>query len=254
MAIDLTLAALCGFAFLAGFIDAVVGGGGLIQVPALFVLQPDLPPATLFGTNKFSSIFGTTNASWHYGRRVALPWRAILVTAATAFAFSFLGARAVSLLPPSALRPLILAMLVLVFLYTLWKKDFGALHAPKLSSQQQLLAGILVGALLGFYDGFFGPGTGSFLIFAFVGVFGFSFLVASAAAKLVNLATNAAALAWFIPTGHVLYRSALPMAVFNIAGSWIGAHLAIRKGSGFVRGLFIVVVAALIARMSYDLL
>ena len=143
-------------------------------------------------------------------------------------------------------------MLVLVFLYTLWKKDFGALHAPRLTSSQQSLAGFATGALLGFYDGFFGPGTGSFLIFAFVGLFGFSFLVASAAAKLVNLATNTAALAWFIPTGHVLYRSAVPMAVCNIAGSWIGSQLAIRKGSGFVRVLFIIVVAALIARMSYD--
>ena len=253
MSLDLTLLALCGFAFLAGFIDAVVGGGGLIQVPALFVLRPELGPATLFGTNKFSSVFGTANASWQYARRVQLPWRMLALTAGTAFLFSFLGARAISLFDPALPRPLILLLLVAVFTYTLWKKDFGSLHAPRLSEGQQRLAGLAVGALIGFYDGFFGPGTGSFLIFAFVGLFGYSFLVASAAAKLVNLSTNLAALAWFVPNGQVLYRVAVPMAACNIAGSWLGSHLAIRKGSGFVRSLFILIVATLIARMAYDL-
>lgn len=252
-ALDTTLAALCGFAFVAGFIDAVVGGGGLVQVPALFVLQPQLAPATLFGTNKFSSVFGTANAAWQYARQVQLPWRVLGLTAATAFVFSVLGARAVSVFNPALLRPLVLALLVLVFVYTLWKKDFGSLHAPKLSPRQQTLAGVAVGVLIGFYDGFFGPGTGSFLIFAFVGLFGFSFFAASAAAKLVNLATNLAALAWFIPHGQVVYRLAAPMAVCNIAGSWLGSHLAIKKGSGFVRSLFILIVAALMARMAYDL-
>lgn len=252
-ALDTTLAALCGFAFVAGFIDAVVGGGGLVQVPALFVLQPQLAPATLFGTNKFSSVFGTANAAWQYARRVQLPWRVLGLTAATAFLFSVLGARAVSVFNPALLRPLVLILLAVVFVYTLWKKDFGNLHAPRLSPRQQRLAGLAVGALIGFYDGFFGPGTGSFLIFAFVGLFGFSFLAASAAAKLVNLATNLAALAWFIPHGQVVYRVAAPMAACNIAGSWLGSHLAIRKGSGFVRGLFILIVAALMARMTYDL-
>lgn len=193
---DWTLAALIGFAFVAGFVDAVVGGGGLIQVPALFVLKPELPPATLFGTNKLASIVGTANATWQYARRVQLPWRILLLTAGTAFVFSFLGARAVSYLNPNALRPLIIALLVAVFIYTLIKKDFGQLHAPKLSAWQQRYCGIAMGVVLGFYDGFFGPGTGSFLVFAFVGVFGFSFLLASAAAKVVNVATNAAALAW----------------------------------------------------------
>lgn len=252
MSLDLTLAALCGFAFLAGFIDAVVGGGGLVQVPALFVLKPEMNPATLFGTNKFSSVFGTANASWQYARRVELPWKVLGLTMAMAFVFSFLGARAVTRFDPALLRPLILVMMVAVFVYTLWKKDFGALHAPKLGERQQFLAGALVGMVIGFYDGF-GPGTGSFLVFAFVGLFGFSFLVASAAAKLVNFSTNLAALAWFVPHGQVLYRVAVPMAACNIAGSWIGSHLAIRKGSSFVRSLFIVVVGALIARMAFDL-
>ncbi|MDP3858910.1 MAG: TSUP family transporter [Stagnimonas sp.] len=250
---DLSLLALCGFAFLAGFIDAVVGGGGLVQVPALFVLHPELSPATLFGTNKFASVFGTANASWQYSRRVQLPWKVLGLTMLTAFAFSFLGARTISLFNPALLRPLILMMMIAVFAYTLWKKDFGSLHAPKLSERHQFITGFFVGAAIGFYDGFFGPGTGSFLIFAFVGLFGFSFLVASAAAKLVNFSTNLAALAWFIPHGQVMYRVALPMAACNIAGSYIGSQLAIRKGSGFVRQLFIVIVAALIARMAFDI-
>lgn len=249
---DWTLAALIGFAFLAGFVDAVVGGGGLIQVPALFVLKPELSPATLFGTNKFASIVGTANASWQYARRVQLPWRMLLLTAGTAFVFSFIGARAVSVLDPAALRPLIIALLAGVFVYTLIKKDFGALHAPKLSERQQQGAGVLIGVVIGFYDGFFGPGTGSFLVFAFVGLFGFSFLLASAAAKIVNLATNAAALAWFIPTHHVLYQAAIPMALSNLTGSWLGTHLALRRGSGFVRLFFIGVVALLLARMIWD--
>jgi len=252
--VDWTLAALIGFAFVAGFVDAVVGGGGLIQVPALFVLKPELPPATLFGTNKLASIVGTGNATWQYARRVQLPWRILLHTAGTAFVFSFLGARAVSYLNPNALRPLIIVLLVAVFIYTLIKKDFGQLHAPKLSPLQQRYCGIVMGVVMGFYDGFFGPGTGSFLVFAFVGIFGFSFLLASASAKVVNVATNAAALAWFIPTGHVLYQAALPMAVSNLAGSWCGAHLAIKRGSGFVRVLFICVVALLLAKMIWDTL
>lgn len=249
---DWTLAALCAFALVAGFVDAVVGGGGLIQLPALFVLKPELPPATLFGTNKLASIVGTANATWQYGRRVQLPWRILLLTAGTAFVFSFLGARAVSTFNPNALRPLIIALLFAVFIYTLIKKDFGSLHAPKLTARQQQFCGVAIGIVIGFYDGFFGPGTGSFLVFAFVGLFGFSFLLASAAAKIVNLATNAAALAWFIPTGHVLYQTALPMALCNLAGSWLGAHLAIKRGSSFVRLFFIGVVALLLARMIWD--
>lgn len=248
------LAALCGFAFLAGFIDSIVGGGGLILVPALFVLLPGVPAATLLGTNKATSVWGTAAATAQYMRRVPMEWRATLPAVGAAVLFSFLGARTVAHIPSDFMRPLVLAMLVAVLVYTLWKKDLGSLHAPRLSPAQQLWAGLLLGTVMGFYDGFFGPGTGSFLIFAFVGLFGFSFLAASASAKLVNLMTNAAAFAWFALHGHVLYKVALPMAACNVAGSLIGSHLAIRKGSGFVRILFIVVVCALLARLAWDYL
>lgn len=248
----ITLAALCGFAFLAGFIDAVVGGGGLIQVPALFVLLPQVPAATLLGTNKFASIWGTGTATVQYARRVSMPWHALLPACVAAFIFSFIGAHTVSMMRPDVLKPLILALMVVVLAYTLWKKDLGALHAPRLTRQHEIATGIAVGCVLGFYDGFFGPGTGSFLIFAFVGLFGFSFLAASASAKAVNATTNLAAVGYFIYSDNVLYKMALPMAACNIAGSLIGTRLAIRKGSGFVRGLFILVVSVLIARFAWD--
>lgn len=248
------LAALCGFAFLAGFIDAAAGGGGLIQVPALFVLMPGVTPATLLGTNKFASIWGTLSATIQYSRHVKLDWRVALPTCLAAVVSGYWGAQLVAGVDPSLFKPLVLLLLLAVLAYTLWKKNLGALHAPKLSGATQVLAGLATGAALGFYDGFFGPGTGSFLIFAFVGIFGFSFLAASATAKLVNLITNLAALAFFASHGHVLYQTALPMAAFNVLGSLLGSRLAIRKGSGFVRAIFVLVVSALILRFGYDLL
>lgn len=247
------LIALCGFAFLAGFVDAVVGGGGLIQVPALLVLMPQLPIATLLGTNKAVSIWGTLTATIQYARRLDLDWRATLPMALSALVFGYVGARTVSFLPPELLRPLVLGILVLVLLYTLWKKDFGKLHAPRLGRLGQWGLGLAAGALIGFYDGFFGPGTGSFLVLAFVGLFGFSFLHASASAKLINLITNGAALAYFANAGQVRVDLALPMAVCNVAGALLGARLALRHGAGFVRGLFLVVVSGLLLRFAWDI-
>lgn len=247
------LVLLCGFAFVAGFIDAVAGGGGLVQVPALFVLMPGVPAATLLGTNKFASIWGTLLAAWQYARQVPFEWRATLPTCAAAVLFGFLGARTVAQVPGDFLRPLILLLLLGVLAWTLWRKDLGALHAPKLTPAAQFWTGLAVGSAIGFYDGFFGPGTGSFLIIAFVGLFGFSFLAASASAKAVNVVTNFAALLYFLGHGHVLYAVAAPMALCNVAGSFIGTRLALRLGSRFVRAVFVVVVAALIARYAYDL-
>ncbi len=248
-----TLLALCAFAFLAGFVDAVVGGGGLIQIPALFVLLPGVSPVTLLGTNKFVSLWGTASASWQYLRRVPVEWRATLPMAAAALLSGFLGARVAAQIPSSWFRPLVLVLLIAVLCYTLWNRRLGQLHAPRLSGSAQFWMALLCGGVIGFYDGLFGPGTGSFLIFAFVGLFGFSFLAASASAKLVNVITNLAALAYFISAGYVRYDIAAPLAIFNVAGSLTGSRLAIRKGSGFVRLLFIVVVTILIARFAWDL-
>lgn len=239
-------------AFGAGLVDAVAGGGGLIQVPALFAAYPAEAPATVFGTNKGSSIFGTANAAWRYMRRLAMPWGVALPAAGAAFLFSFVGAATVAWLPKDVVRPVILVLLVCVALYTACRRGFG--EAGGRAPTHALPKALAVGAVLGFYDGFFGPGTGSFLVFAFVRWFGMDFLRATAAAKIVNGSTNLAALAYFGPAGHVIWGTALAMAVFNIAGAHVGAHLAIRRGSGFVRWVFLGATALLIAKFGYDTL
>ncbi|MCX7149126.1 MAG: TSUP family transporter [Rhodocyclales bacterium] len=239
-------------ALFAGFVDAVAGGGGLIQVPTLLMALPAESPATVFGTNKVSSIFGTANAALRYAKRIAMPWGIALPAAAAAFLFSFAGAMVMAWLPKAVVRPLVLGLLVLVMIYTAIRPEFGAVSGSRLEPGLERRWALLVGALLGFYDGFFGPGAGSFMIFAFVRLFRLDFLHASSAAKVVNFATNAAALAYFVPSGHVLWITGLAMAVFNIAGALLGARLALRHGSGFVRWVFLVVASVLIARLAYD--
>ncbi|HEX8988493.1 MAG TPA: TSUP family transporter [Rhodocyclaceae bacterium] len=243
-------AALMLAAFGAGLVDAVAGGGGLIQVPALFSALPGELPATIFGTNKGSSVFGTANAAWRYARRIAIPWEIALPAAGMAFVSSFVGAATVAWLPKEVVRPLILAMLVVVALYTAVHRDFGVEPAPL--HRRGLASVLLVGGILGFYDGFFGPGMGSFLIFAFVRWFGLDFLRASAAAKIVNGSTNLAALVYFIPSGHVLWTLALAMAAFNVLGAQVGTRLAIRRGSNFVRTVFLAATVLLIAKFGHD--
>lgn len=246
---------LGGLAFLAGFVDSVVGGGGLIQLPALLLWLPreasaDL--ATVFGTNKLASICGTGVAVTQYARRVAINWHSILPSAMAAFVCAFLGAMAVAHFNRALLEPVILALLVLVAAYTFLRPDLGTLHAPAFAAHKERSLGLVMGAVLGFYDGFFGPGMGSFLIFTFVGLFGFDFLSATASAKVINFATNLAALLLFASTGHVLYGYGLPMAACQIAGSMAGTSVAMRHGNGFVRLLFLVVSTALIARFGWE--
>lgn len=243
---------LCCGAFLAGLIDAVVGGGGLILIPTLFSVFPNMTPATLFGTNKVASVFGTSAAAITFAKRVKVEWGAAVPAAFAAFTLSFAGAWTVTHIPTDLIRKLLPLVLIFVALYTLKKKDFGRDHAPVHTGSREKLFAILIGGGIGFYDGLFGPGTGSFLIFLFVRFFGFSFLSASAVSKVVNVATNMGALIWFGVSGHIIWQLGLLMAVFNIGGSTIGSRLAIRYGSGFVRILFLVVVSALILKTSYD--
>ena len=253
MSIEFSQLAVLAFAALfAGFIDSVVGGGGLIQIPAVFSVLPREMPATLFGTNKIASVFGTANAAWRYARRVNMPWGTTLPAALAAFACSYVGAMAVAWLPRDMLRPMILVMLVGAAGYTFWRKDFGAIHRPQHAAASELVYALLLGGVIGFYDGFFGPGTGSFLIFLFIRFFGFDFLHASAASKVVNVATNLAAIGYFVPNGFYLPVVAAVMAIANILGSFIGTHLALRHGSGFVRRVFLTVVCALIVKFAWD--
>ncbi|MCS7013166.1 MAG: TSUP family transporter [Chloroherpetonaceae bacterium] len=245
----------CAAAFIAGFIDAIVGGGGLVQLPALFIVLPpetDVPP--ILGTNKLSSICGTSIATVRYARSLLLNWRVALAAAVPAFFFSALGASTVSLFRKETLRPVILLLLLTVAFYTLAHKNFGDAHRPKLSPQKELFYAALVGLVLGFYDGFFGPGTGSFLIFLFISIFGFDFLHASATAKVVNFSTNLAAVLYFGLHGHVLYLIGLPMGVSNILGALLGTRLAMLRGSAFIRTLFLLVIFVIIAKFGYDTL
>lgn len=237
---------------LAGFIDAIVGGGGLILLPALFAVFPSAPPATLFGTNKSAAIWGTAVATWQYSRRVSIRWPALLPGALAALAGAFAGAWSVTLIDPSFMRKLLPVILLALLVYTLAKKELGRTHAPTHSGVQEQWRSAAIGGLIGFYDGFFGPGTGSFFVFLFVRVLGYDFLNASVSAKLLNLATNLAALLLFTWKGHVWWHFALPLAVANVLGSVLGSWLALRHGTGFVRVIFIVVVGALIFKTGKD--
>jgi len=244
---------LAAAALFAGFVDAVAGGGGLVQLPALFVVLPEASAATLFGTNKGASIWGTATAAIQYLQRVRLPRGVLFAALAAALPGAWLGAHTVAALPPASLRPLVLVLLVVVALYTFRRRALGSTHAPRLAGRVATVAGALTGFGLGFYDGLFGPGTGAFLIFVFVRIFGYDFLHASAAAKLVNFATNLAALSFFAGHGHLLWRVAALMAVCNVAGAMIGSRVALQRGAGFVRQVFLGVVCVLIAKIAWDL-
>jgi uncharacterized protein len=243
---------VCIASLFAGFVDAIVGGGGLILVPALFATFPNAHPATLFGSNKGASIWGTGIAAMQYSRRVQMRWRALLPATGAGLVGAFAGAWAVTVVSPDFLRKVLPLILLGVLVYTLAKKELGRHHAPRLAGAAEAWAAGAIGLGIGFYDGFFGPGTGSFFIFLFVRWLGYDFLHASAASKLLNTATNFAALALFAAKGHVWWHFALAMAVANVAGSLLGTHMALRHGTGFVRVVFILVVSALILKTGYD--
>ena len=236
----------------AGLVDAIVGGGGLIMVPSLFGLFPQAVPATLLGTNKAASVWGTAWSAWQYAKRVQLPSGRLLGAMVAALLGAVVGAWLATQLPASRFRAALPPLLALVWAYTLWRKDLGREHAPLHDAQREAAWATALGGLIGFYDGVFGPGTGSFFVFGLVRLLGWDFLHASAAAKRLNFATNVAALAWFIPHGHVDWRLALPMAVANVAGSTVGTRLALRHGAGFVRGAFLLGVGALICKTAWD--
>lgn len=237
---------------LAGFVDSIVGGGGLILVPALFATFPHAHPATLFGTNKGASVWGTGMATVQYSRRVHMRWAALAPAAAVCFAASLGGAWLVTVVSPALLRKALPLVLLLVLAYTLAKKDLGRHHAPRFAGRQEAAIACMVGAAIGFYDGFFGPGTGSFFVFLLVRVLGYDFLSASAGAKLLNTASNLAAIALFTWKGHVWWHFVVAMAVANMLGSLAGTHLALKHGTGFVRGMFMAVVSVLILKTGYD--
>jgi len=237
---------------LAGFVDSIVGGGGLILVPALFATFPGAHAATLLGTNKSASIWGTAFASWQFARRVEMRWGALLPAMGLSFVGAMAGAWVVTQISPQYLRKLLPLILLAVLLYTLARKELGRTHAPRFSGRQEILWAGLIGLGVGFYDGFFGPGTGSFFVFLFVRWLGYDFLHASASAKLLNMTSNLAALILFTLKGFVWWHFALALAVANVLGSLLGTRLALKHGAGFVRLVFIGVVSALILKTGFD--
>jgi hypothetical protein len=244
--------ALYAAAFLAGLVDAVVGGGGLIQLPALFSAFPNALAATLFGTNKLAGLWGTSFAALSFSKRVPLKWGAVAPAALAAFVMAFTGAYTVTYISTELIRKFLPLILIFIALYTISKKELGHIHAPLHKGMKESFWAVMIGGCIGFYDGFFGPGTGSFLVFLFVRFFGFDFLRASAAAKVVNVACNLAALIWFSYSGHVLWKVGLVMAILNVAGSIAGSHLAMSRGSQFIRKIFLFVVSLLILKTSRD--
>ncbi|GAB1464313.1 sulfite exporter TauE/SafE family protein [Pedobacter sp.] len=246
------LVLLCLVAFGAGFIDAIVGGGGLLQTPATLLILPQYPVATLLGTVKIPSLAGTAVAAVKYAKQVKFNITVLVGCTLAAFIASLSGAYLVTTINNEHIKPIILVVLVVVALYTYFNKQFGVQQERNHTVKKQLLLACLFGLIIGFYDGLIGPGTGSFLILAFVGALGFDFIGASAHAKIVNVGTNLAALVYFSSTGHVLFQYAIPMAIFNILGSFLGAKLALLKGNKFIRIFFLVVVFGTILRFAYD--
>jgi uncharacterized membrane protein YfcA len=249
----LTLALLVVVAFAAGWVDAVVGGGGLIQLPALLIGLPDsTPPATILGTNKISSVWGTATASITYTVKVRPDWRTIVPLVVGSAVGSAMGALLARFLPKAYFTPIVLVALIVVGIYTWRRPEFGLVSARKHDGRAHYGRTVAIGLGVGAYDGFLGPGTGSFFVFLLVGVLGYGFLEASAKAKIANLVTNLAAIAVFAASGSILWALGLLMGAANLLGGLLGARTAISRGNAFIRRVFLLVLLGLIIKLAYD--
>jgi len=249
---DLTLTTvlfLLAASFFAGFIDSIAGGGGLIQLPALLIGLPKSETAEVLGTNKLSAVFGTTTAAALYRKQIKPDPKILIAMGLPAFLGSAGGAVLASKIPTSSMRPMVLVLLIIVAVYTWFKPDLGKFenlrHLPKRRVQIAAIAGVVIG----FYDGIFGPGTGSFLMLILVASLGYAFITASAIAKVVNVATNVGAITVFGINGAVLWQIGIILGIANITGAVIGARLAIKGGSTLVRKVFLLVTVALIVKV-----
>ncbi|MGE5518285.1 MAG: sulfite exporter TauE/SafE family protein [Candidatus Dadabacteria bacterium] len=243
---------VCIAAFAAGFVDAIVGGGGLIQLPAALVIFPSIPVVNVIGSLKFPSFSGTLFAAFQYIKKVSINWKLVTIICTIAFFASFLGSQLLTVVDNSFMKPILLVVLTLVAVYTFMKKDFGQHEEKDHTEREQIQFGILISIVIGFYDGFIGPGAGSFFILAFITLLGFDFLHSSANAKLVNLATNLGSITLFLFHSKIIWLLAIPMSVSNALGGIVGARLAIAKGNRFIRIFFLIVVIGILLRFSYD--
>jgi len=240
-------------AFSAGLVDAIAGGGGLIQLPALLIGLPQASTVEVLGTNKVASIFGTSASALTYRRSVKTDAIFLATMALPAFFGSVLGALSASLIPTQSMRPIVFILLVAVAIYTWRKPDLGSIEILRHQKNKRFLISAVAGLVIGFYDGIFGPGTGSFLMLTLI-YLGFAFLSASAIAKVVNVSTNLGAITVFGINGAILWQVALVLAIANIVGGLLGARLAIRGGSTLIRKVFLFVTIALIIRVGIDTL
>jgi hypothetical protein len=236
----------------AGFVDSVAGGGGLIQLPSLLISMPNTAPSLLLGTNKLPSFLGTLGATASYLRRIKPDFKLAFAMAVPAFIGSGLGASVATRIPKDAFRPIILFLLVIVAIYTWRKKELGLVENFKFARHHQVGMGVAAGLIIGFYDGIFGPGTGSFLMLILVAVLGFAFLQASVTAKIVNLSTNLGAILVFGLNSQIMWLLGLTMAIGNVTGGFLGARWAMKGGSILIRKMFLFVTTVLILRLAYD--
>jgi uncharacterized protein len=237
----------------AGFVDAIVGGGGLIQFPGLSVLHPNLSIPTVFGTNKIAGFSGTFLATLRYGKRIKFQWKLVAFISFFAALFAFIGAKCVQFVDKQTLEPVMLFLLIVIAIYTFTKKDFGVANTIEIPERKKYIYGCFIGILVGFYDGFFGPGTGSFLVLGFVSLLSFDFLHASAYAKLINCVTNIASLYVFIKNGDFVLYLALIMLTANMAGSLVGTNMALKKGNHFIKKFFLFVVVVLVFKYAHTI-
>jgi uncharacterized membrane protein YfcA len=247
--IAIFLAIASGFA---GFVDAMAGGGGLIQLPALIVGLPNKELPLILGTNKVPSIFGTAAAARNYFKNIKPDIPLTLSMMGPAFVGSMGGASLAAAVPKDFFKPFIVFLLIAVAVYTWVKPELGMSENLKYTHKKRLVIVALIGLLIGFYDGIFGPGTGTFLVFFLVSGIGYAFLKASGTAKLVNISTNAGAILSFQLTGHIWWQLGLLLAVANVTGAIIGSRLAIKGGSPLVRKVFLAVTFLLITRVAWD--
>lgn len=243
---------LCLAAFFAGFVDAIVGGGGLIQTPVALILLPNYSVASIIGSLKIPAFSGTSFAAFQYLKKVQMNWKLLSIMSVVAFMSAFAGSTVLTHVSNDFMKPLLLIVLTVLAVYTFMKKNFGQHQEKLMTMKQQLWYAVIISITVGFYDGFIGPGTGSFFVVAFVSVLGLDFLHASANAKMVNLATNFGSICLFLLKGKIIWAMALPMAVCNALGGFLGAKLAIQKGNGFIRMFFLIVVIGTLIRFAYD--
>jgi uncharacterized membrane protein YfcA len=243
---------LCIASFFAGFVDAIVGGGGLIQTPVAMILMPNLSVASIIGSLKIPAFSGTSFAAFQYLKKVKMNWKLLSIMALLAFCSAFLGSALLNVVSNDFMKPLLFFILIGLAIYTFKKKNFGQHQVKDHSNQKQIIYAVIISILVGFYDGFIGPGTGSFLVLGFVSILGFDFLHASANAKMVNLATNFGSICLFVLKGKIIWAFAIPMAFSNALGGFIGAKLAIKKGNTFIRKFFLFVVILTLIRFGYD--